>query len=174
MLHLPMYASHFASQPHSTGSHGLPSTKELQQYIESAWQQGYDPAGREHFEGRLVHRQKWIGTTELYVVFTYLGVKVRIIDFPKNSADGAHINLIRWVTRYFDQDPSDLQEKSPETPRKRMATFDMLMDSKGEACKQSQRQPLFLQHQGHSRVVIGVEKGMTEADTTLLLFDPAV
>lgn len=189
LRHVPAFASHlasaasFAEEGRAVDGVALPTMKQLQQCIESAWDEGYDPAGRAHFDGRLVHRRKWIGTTELFVLFTYLGLPARIVDFPKSSdalggsssSGRAHLNMIRWVTRYFDQASTEqASSKSPETPRKRMAAFDVLMGSKGEACKLGHRQPLFLQHQGHSRVVVGVEKGKSEAETTLLLFDPAM
>lgn len=44
------------------------------------------------------------------------------------------------------------------------------MESKGSPVQKTHKQPLYLQHQGHSRTVIGVDVG--KGGEWLLLFDP--
>lgn len=182
MRQLPQYQSHLSQLSDAFSSAQaapLPSIKDLQHVIESAWAAGYDPASCETFEGRIVNKRKWIGTTELYTIFTYLGIRVRIVDFPDESRHtDASTNVLRWVKEYFKREPtdSDPQPKSPDVPRKRSAggAFDLLMRSGGSSCKQTTKQPLFLQHQGHSRVIIGIELGKQDSDVGLLMFDPAM
>jgi hypothetical protein len=36
---------------------------------------GYDPPGAQHFKHKLRGSRKWIGTTEIYTAFTYLGIR---------------------------------------------------------------------------------------------------
>jgi hypothetical protein len=45
------------------------------------------------------------------------------------------------------------------------------MASKGSAIKYSSKQPLYLQHQGHSRTVVGIE--VSKSGSWLLIYDPA-
>lgn len=54
---------------------GLPGIKEMQEVIEKAWKEGFDPDGAAHFGGKLVGKRKWIGTTEVYVLMTSLGIR---------------------------------------------------------------------------------------------------
>lgn len=46
------------------------------------------------------------------------------------------------------------------------------MASKGSPVKLTSKQPLYLQHQGHSRTVVGVDVASNGGDAWLLLFDP--
>ena len=56
------------------------------------------------------------------------------------------------------------------------SAFDVLMRSgendtgRGEAVRQTRKLPLILQHNGHSRTIVGYEE--TQRGTYLLLFDP--
>lgn len=71
----------------------VPSIREFQDLIEAAWKEGeycpccssdpstdlsnvgYDPPGAQHFKHKLCGSRKWIGTTEIYTAFTYLGIR---------------------------------------------------------------------------------------------------
>lgn len=159
---LPQFARRLPNASADASLTPIPSLFQFQEILESAWSQSYDPLGAEHFGGRLTGRRKWVGTTELYTAFTFLGVPVQILDFPEASgANGMHTSLIKWVREYF---------------RSRQAcdgdAFATMMKTRGEACIQSTKQPLFLQHQGHSRVIVGIEEGRT--DPSLLVFDPSL
>lgn len=54
----------------------LPSIQTCQMIIENAWKLGFDPEGCQQFSGQLVGKKKWIGTTEAYVAFTSLGIRL--------------------------------------------------------------------------------------------------
>lgn len=53
----------------------IPSILQLQNIAEMAWSFGFDPAGSRHFGGKLVNSRKWIGTSEVYTMFTWLGIR---------------------------------------------------------------------------------------------------
>lgn len=53
----------------------IPSIGELQQIAEVAWEAGFDEEGRKHFQGKLVGSRRWIGTSEVYTMFTWLGIR---------------------------------------------------------------------------------------------------
>ena len=90
-----------------------------------------------------------------------------VIDFPKaNGSDGMHTALVKWVCAYFDVDPPAQDTPSNDT------AFSKLMQSKGSPIRIAEdRYPLYLQHQGHSRTIVGVEVTKS-GQLNLLLFDP--
>ncbi|KAI9446654.1 peptidase family C78-domain-containing protein [Lactarius indigo] len=116
-----------------------PSVNSLKVLIEEAWRHGFDPEGAEGLKGKLVGHKKWIGTAELYVAFTYRGIPCQLADF-----DTAHRKvgpLLDWIRRYFDANSRDHQASPQEWWRG--ATPVVVTD----------RMPLILQYQGHSRTI---------------------
>lgn len=53
----------------------LPTIQELQEIAEKAWKRGFDPDGLKHFKGKLIGSKRWIGTSEVYTMFTWLGIR---------------------------------------------------------------------------------------------------
>ena len=124
---------------------GLPSVASLQQFIEKAWKSGFDVAGAEQLGGKLTGTRKWIGSTEIAALLRSFHIKTKIVDFHQPTGAGnTHPAMFEWIQKYF----------------KNNATGSSL--------------PLYLQHQGHSRLCIGYEEH-TSADNPLhlLLFDPS-
>jgi hypothetical protein len=158
MRHLPVYSS--LSKPGHLAP--IPTIKELQALLELAWAAGYDPKGRKHYNGKIAGSRKWIGTTEIYTAFTYLGVSTKIYDFE--ASKDTQNQILKWVRAYFRDEQDGKLDKS-------MGAINVLMASNGGRCSQGSRQPLLLQHRGHSRVIIGIEDGAKE--TSLLVFDPS-
>ncbi|SCV67374.1 BQ2448_6020 [Microbotryum intermedium] len=191
LRHLPEYDTSTNSTSTSTP---IPSILELQGVVEDAWKAGHDPLGATHFKGKLRGSKKWIGPTEVYTAFTALRIRCdrhpltapirptssnftfdfphssRIVDFPKlpQSKDAITPSLIRWIIAYFtDTLPASHSSNSKSDTQVRASpsssgSFSLIMTGK---------QPLFLQHQGHSRTVVGIEYD-DEGDGNLLLFDP--
>ena len=119
----------------------MPSISKLQKLIEDAWQEGFDKMGYEQLGGRLVNTRKWIGSTEIFTFLSYCGIDCEIVDFHR---------------------PSSGDGSHP-------AMFQWLLNyfrgGGGAAC------PVYLQHQGHSRTVLGVETA--GAAVKLLVLDPS-
>lgn len=51
-----------------------PGVRRVQGWIEEAWSAGYDREGCNQLRGKVLGTRKWIGTTDLYSMFSYLGV----------------------------------------------------------------------------------------------------
>ncbi|KAM6893372.1 zinc finger-containing ubiquitin peptidase 1 [Xenentodon cancila] len=140
--------------PYSTHLQGtaVPCIPRLQTMIEEAWKEGLDPQGASHFNQQLQGTRSWIGATEIYVLLTSLGISARIMDFHKSTGPaGTHPLLFDWIRQYFSQ--SNGSSRLP--PR----------------LIQTGLPPLYLQHQGHSRSVVGLEQRKNGV-LCLLLFDP--
>uniref|UniRef100_A0A3B5KRP6 Zinc finger-containing ubiquitin peptidase 1 n=1 Tax=Xiphophorus couchianus TaxID=32473 RepID=A0A3B5KRP6_9TELE len=130
----------------------IPSIPRVQRMIEEAWKEGLDPQGASHFSKRLQRTQAWIGGTEIYVLLTSLGISARIIDFHQpTGSKNTHPHLFDWVKQYFCQS----SKSSSLSPRLILTHLP----------------PLYLQHQGHSRTVVGLEQ-RKNGSLCLLLLDP--
>lgn len=84
----------------------------------------------------------------------------------------------KWIREYFSAPPHS--KSTSLNPKKRPVSgtdtssnnaLDTLMQSKGSPVRMSKKQPLYLQHEGHSRTVVGIASG-ADGDW-LLIFDPA-
>jgi hypothetical protein len=151
----------------------VPMLPAIQEWLEAAWSAGYDEEGRKQLSGSVFGTKKWIGTTECACFFRQFGVRLEIATFawapgtkavhmPKkmkqtnrdvkitSSSTAKHDNayppnqdLVGWVWNYF---------KTAKTSGTNYIA------------------PLYLQHAGHSRTIVGVEKNKDVV--TLLIFDP--
>ncbi|KAJ8923356.1 hypothetical protein NQ315_001914 [Exocentrus adspersus] len=122
----------------------VPSISRIQGLIEQAWAQGFDIQGSEQLGCRLVNTRKWIGATEVVTLLSFLRIKCQLVDFHRPTGPGgAHPELFNWVLRYFES------------------------SSGGEFTA-----PLYLQHQGHSRTIMGIEVHR-DGSLVLLVLDPS-
>ncbi|XP_076373401.1 zinc finger-containing ubiquitin peptidase 1-like isoform X2 [Tachypleus tridentatus] len=122
------------------GKTTIPSISKLQELIEGAWRKGFDIQGCEQLGGRLTKTRKWIGATEIVTFFSSFHIRCQLIDFH--------------------------QPTGPNGTHSEMFIWVKNYFSKEEDFKV----PLYLQHHGHSRTVIGVEEH-TDGSLQLLVFD---
>ncbi|GCC36181.1 zinc finger-containing ubiquitin peptidase 1 isoform X1 [Chiloscyllium punctatum] len=135
--------------------HGIaiPCIPKIQSMIEEAWKDGFDPQGAAHFKNKLQGTRAWIGATEIYSLLTSLRIKCQIVDFhhPTGPSD-THPRLFEWMWQFYSSGRDAglcLQSK-------------VIWTSKP---------PIYLQHQGHSRTIIGIEE-RKNGTLCLLIFDP--
>ncbi|POY73478.1 hypothetical protein BMF94_3415 [Rhodotorula taiwanensis] len=144
----------------------IPPIRWWQETIEAAWRQGFDPEGAAHFKFRLVNSRRWIGTTEIYTALSFLGIRTQIVDFPKTKGgSGTNQNLVNFILDYFRQ-PNFFGAGPPPPPRDvppvdtvPRSAFEVLTASRGTPVHRTGQHPLYLQHQGHSRTIVGIEIG---------------
>ncbi|KAM8952987.1 zinc finger-containing ubiquitin peptidase 1 [Pelodytes ibericus] len=128
----------------------IPCIPKIQCMIENAWKEGFDPQGASHFNSRLQGTKAWIGACEIYCLLTSLQLKSQILDFHKpSSSSGTHPLLFEWVLNYYSSD----------TP----------CGNGRVVC--TSRPAIYLQHQGHSRTIVGIEERKNKT-CCLLIFDP--
>ncbi|KAI9010446.1 peptidase family C78-domain-containing protein [Phycomyces nitens] len=74
----------------------------LQICLEKAWDQDYDTIGANLLNKCVYKTSKWIGTTEVHTIFTYLGIRTTILDFSEPSGPKQqHDLLLDWIQSYF-------------------------------------------------------------------------
>ncbi|XP_055981130.1 zinc finger-containing ubiquitin peptidase 1 [Sorex fumeus] len=127
----------------------VPCIPKIQSMIEDAWKEGFDPQGACQLNNKLQGTKAWIGACEVYTLLTSLRVKCRIVDFHKSTGPlGTHPRLFEWILNYYSSE----REGTPKV----VCTF---------------KPPIYLQHQGHSRTVVGIEERKNRT-LCLLIFDP--
>ncbi|XP_077018848.1 zinc finger-containing ubiquitin peptidase 1 [Tamandua tetradactyla] len=127
----------------------VPCIPKIQSMIEDAWKEGFDPQGATQLNNRLQGTKAWIGACEVYTLLTSLRVKCHIVDFHKSTGPlGTHPRLFEWILNYYSSE----EEGTPKV-----------------VC--TSKPPIYLQHQGHSRTVVGIEERKNRT-LCLLIFDP--
>ncbi|KAJ6488636.1 peptidase family C78-domain-containing protein [Mycena vitilis] len=146
-----------------------PSVRNLQQWIEDAWKDGFDPEGARQLRP-LLGSKKWIGTSDIQVAFTSRGIPSKLVDFDlKKNARGAQL-LTDWVVEYFSQAHGAVDTNNVVQNRRPKTINDVLIGATPVVV--TSRMPLILQHAGHSRTIVGYEVSKTGL-INLLVFDPS-
>lgn len=121
----------------------MPSIGKIQKLIEQAWSNGFDLMGKEQLGGVLFNTTKWIGASDVAAMFSFLKIKTELVDIVKSKNSNknlAHV-LYDYAYRYFETE-----------------------------CSQNKFvYPIFIQHDGHSRTIVGIENGKNK---NLIIFDP--
>mmetsp|Transcript_12933 Transcript_12933/g.23263 ORF Transcript_12933/g.23263 Transcript_12933/m.23263 type:complete len:440 (-) Transcript_12933:752-2071(-) len=158
-----------AVKKHLETKHGLsevPTLPEVQARIESAWKSGYDSESEAQL-GQLFGQTKWIGAMEVAALLRSLGIRALVIDFEIGNDLGSRRKMVEWIFSYFQ---SRCIGTKGFLSKPGACEICRLRDPRGK--KSRFIPPLFLQHPGHSRTVIGAEKSET-GDITLLILDPS-
>lgn len=133
------------------GSGVVPKISAIQKMMDYAHHQGWDPTGFREI-GSVSGSKKWIGAVDITALLRSFGLPAVLVDFEKKTKQGdSHDVLFQWVWNYFT---------------KRVAT-----KSKGHKYFAP---PIFFQHQGHSRTIIGILRNKRTEKYNLLVFDPSV
>eukprot|EP00026_Physarum_polycephalum_P002484 Phypoly_transcript_02491.p1 GENE.Phypoly_transcript_02491~~Phypoly_transcript_02491.p1 ORF type:complete len:555 (+),score=88.96 Phypoly_transcript_02491:25-1689(+) len=179
------------------GCNYVPSVQVLQMHLEEAWRKGFDKLGKEQL-GRVAGTGKWIGTTECAALLRSFSVRCEIFDFHCNcctknsntpnytpyylakSSDHvhSHLGLVEWVFKYFSQNELSHVSISGQAKSQNgnIASFlggDHPKEKSSSGKNAMPCGPLYFQHQGHSRTIIGAEKHKTGKYYVLVL-DPSV
>lgn len=147
-----------------------PGVRNLQKWIEEAWNKGFDEEGAKDLKYNLAGTRKWIGTAELYVAFVSRGIPCQLVDFPDVNDDAN--SVLTWIESYFTSSSPGNNHTSQAFQKSKVQT------TVGEALRGASpvvitnRMPIILQHDGHSRTIIGYER-LKSGSINLLCFDPS-
>eukprot|EP01112_Ceratiomyxa_fruticulosa_P012161 TRINITY_DN3355_c0_g1_i1.p1 TRINITY_DN3355_c0_g1~~TRINITY_DN3355_c0_g1_i1.p1 ORF type:complete len:464 (-),score=87.68 TRINITY_DN3355_c0_g1_i1:290-1627(-) len=158
----------------------VPTVKTLQYFLEEAWFHGFDPQGMRQLGHDIVDTKKWIGASDFATLCFFWSVNCTLVDFHckccssgstsgfypfekkgygknegkstggKNGHKHSHPALFSWVYQYFYHRTDNTDENNSS----------------------AHPLPIYLQHQGHSRTIIGVEKSKS-GELFLLILDPS-
>ncbi|XP_021762477.1 zinc finger with UFM1-specific peptidase domain protein-like [Chenopodium quinoa] len=174
------------------GSEYVPEIGSLQRWLEVAWQRGFDIVGSKFFKGEIYGSKKWIGTTECAALLCFFGLRAKIVDFDGkgNKRDVGRVDkpMDRFVARRdidAKEGPAKFGDGSTQNSKGYQALIDWVWSYFSEQKpKESQRRgvvvtnkmPLYFQHQGHSRTIIGIQakhQKNGQQQYNLLVLDPA-
>lgn len=175
------------------GGHGfVPDIPSLQRWLEIAWDKGFDTVGSSHFHNKVYGAKTWIGTTECVTLLRSFGLRARIVDFDSTESSGQQTKSGKRVCGPMDKylvktnSSCELSQEDAENMRGQQVLVDwvwnyftskrsdILHNSKNVTI--SDKTPLYFQHQGHSRTIVGIQrqKGYrgSQDQYNLLVLDP--
>lgn len=173
---IQMLIGHLLSRPNGKGGWpGLfggmvPNVMSLQAELQALWASGYDPEGRQHFGGSVLGTKRWIGTSEACVLLRGQSVRCNIVAFRSGTAEAvpgldclnaASAVMERCIRHFADGVDTAMQN--------------VLHGRCGVVM--SSQPPLYLQHDGHSRTVVGVQRRHESngaCSDFLLVLDPGL
>ncbi|KAL1565471.1 zinc finger-containing ubiquitin peptidase 1-like isoform X1 [Salvia divinorum] len=193
---IQMLSSHLIKQRQEAqqvlygGSGFVPNIESLQRWLELAWNKGFDPPGSDDFNQRVHGMKTWIGTTECAALLRSFGLRARIVDFSTRKAAGVSGPMDRFLSKGVDSSIAvSIGEKSYRDFGKgkghqvlaRWVWNYFSSSNTGESGNQpvvlSEKSPLYFQHDGHSRTIVGIqakpEKKNGMLQYNLLILDPS-
>uniref|UniRef100_A0A7S3L3G7 UFSP1/2/DUB catalytic domain-containing protein n=1 Tax=Amphora coffeiformis TaxID=265554 RepID=A0A7S3L3G7_9STRA len=152
----------------------IPSRPELESELEASWRAGFDQNGAQQFGGQMRGRRKWIGAVEVWSILTAAGVDACVVQFIRCAESRsllgpacAHYfaNVCPWCNTNYTTS-RDLAYSLLRPTRSK--------PSRNHTSCGCSRLPLYLQWEGHSVTIVGVEYDATsDKPTRLLILDPA-
>lgn len=136
-----------------------PGVRNLQQWIEDAWKQGYDAIGAKELGNKLVGTKKFIGTADIYIAFSSRGIPCTLIDFNLKRSENGLGALTDWVVKYFSG------------PAKKQGTVTDVLRNASPVIA-TDKMPVILQFRGHSVTIVGFEVSKS-GEINFLVSDPA-
>ncbi|KAF0895378.1 hypothetical protein E2562_012408 [Oryza meyeriana var. granulata] len=182
------------------GAGFVPDIPSLQRWLEIAWDNNFDTLGSSHFHNKVYGAKKWIGTTECAALLRSFGLRARVVDFDSTessdlpSKNGKHVPkqvrgpmdkfVIKNVTPRSTS--SELCREDAENMRGQQVLVDWIWNyfasKRSDKLDNSRRvfvsdkTPLYFQHQGHSRTIVGIQKQNGQCGNqerfALLILDP--
>lgn len=170
------------------GTGHLPPVPRLQEWLDRAWQAGFDPEGAEQLEGSVAHSKKLIGATECATLLRSFGVRAFVCSFasPAVPAEELERRRLQAAAAASADNAAHPERKKLKQPQ-HVPAFEPCVELL-QFCWDyfARRQPtravceaapfcppLYLQHEGHSRTVVAAERDRCTGSISLLLFDPA-
>lgn len=200
---IQMLSSHLLRQRLETrevlfgGCGFVPDIPSLQRWLEIAWDKGFDTVGSSYFDSKIYGVKKWIGTTECVTVLRSFGLRARIVDFDSTesaSLQGKSGKRVRGpMDKYLvktnscpNSSSGELSQEDAENMRGQQVLVDWVWNyfksnssgafNNAKNVMISDKTPLYFQHQGHSRTIVGIQKQKGNRGSqdryNLLVLDP--
>lgn len=160
----------------------VPNIEGIQYLIDQAWKDGkcegdedyalwlltmvtgIDRSGAAQLEHEIVNTEKWIGATEVYALLTYLGIRCKILDFDSASIPGDDSRVAEFANGLLDC----VQDYFVSGTNLSTSTS----DNGSNTVHMTNKAPIYIQHEGHSRTIVGIEVINQGEKRNLLVFDP--
>ncbi|XP_019179867.1 PREDICTED: zinc finger with UFM1-specific peptidase domain protein-like isoform X3 [Ipomoea nil] len=167
------------------GSGFVPDIPSLQRWLEIAWEQGFDMDGSKDFDQEIYGKRNWIGTTECATLFRSFGLRARIVDFcSKTIAPKVYGPMDKYVSKWKNNVSDPVSFTHDANVKGQEVLIDWVWNYFSDPkCTRSDNRhvlvslkaPLYFQHQGHSRTIVGIQKKLQKNGSkqyNLLILDP--
>ncbi|KFK27748.1 hypothetical protein AALP_AA8G424000 [Arabis alpina] len=184
-------------------SNFVPDIPSLQRWLEIAWNKGFDVAGGLQFDNHICGSKRWIGTTECAALLRSFGVKARIVDFAPKKSQSLYLSvpgsaiapkitprgpMDRYVTKKgangtkkpVDDSHGSISSRTSKGVILMEWVWNYFLDNRlnvSSGVHITRKGPLYFQHEGHSRTIVGIQRRLQGATFTpqynLLILDPA-
>ena len=171
--HLKPNHSFFQVVPRRLQNTTIPSLRQIQSALEQSWKAGFDPNGAEHYRYKVLGRNSKIGAVEVSSVMSYWGLDSTVVQFIKCRK--SRELLPKFLKAYFSKCLgkegcpfcSSGSSMSSNACAEELLQFASIPHNlRVEKTCNCPLLPLYLQWEGHSVSIIGVE-----GDSSLLVFD---
>lgn len=175
----------------------VPDIPSLQRWLEIAWEKGFDTVGSSHFDNKIYGVKKWIGASECVTLLRSFGLRARVVDFDSTESSSLQSTSRKRVCGPMDKyltktnsspksSSGELSQEDAENMRGQQVLVDWVWNYFNSKCSGtlnnsknvmiSDKTPLYFQHQGHSRTIIGIQKQKGNRGSqdryNLLVLDP--
>ncbi|GKY97582.1 hypothetical protein MPSEU_000716700 [Mayamaea pseudoterrestris] len=153
----------------------IPTLLNVQHLMEQAWLDGWDRNGAKHYQGMLAHKKVWIGAVEVASAMGCLHIDATVVQFIQCSASRSLLGPFCY--NYFRKRAGCnicLSRSSRQCAVETLRTTESRDDhSIGVACSCScSVLPLYLQWEGHSVTIVGVELNREMLVSHFIVLDP--
>ena len=182
-----LYNQHISETNENVGIK-LPSIRQIQSSMEHMWKEGYDQKGAKHYRSKLVGKRSYVGAVEVCTYLTFQRVDSTVVQFL--SCHESRSLLGKFVIRYFESrfrdrhcmllnevgsrilvnDIMEEIERDGDPVQQNKDDKSSFEQDRGGSCVPSIA-PIYLQWEGHSVTIIGVEI-LNDHSFNLLLLDP--
>lgn len=166
------------------GSGFVPNIESLQRWLELAWAKGFDTVGSDDFDQKVYGTRNWIGTTECAALLRSFGLRARIVDFSSRKTTRAYGPMDMFLSKgKLDLSSSEKESFLSDKVKGHQVLAQWIwnyfsssnVDKSGNHVVLSEKSPLYFQHDGHSRTIVGIQakphkNGMQQYN--LLILDP--
>jgi hypothetical protein len=149
----------------------IPNVRQIQNALEQAWKEGYDPRGARHYKYKISGMTSKIGAIEVSSVLAYWGLDSSVVQFV--TCKESRGLLSKFVQAYFSKalgkewcsfcQGRRVKSDAIAEQLLQFASSSLTID---ESCD-CPLLPLYLQWEGHSITAVG-----TEENGSWLVFDP--
>ena len=158
--------SYFHANPRRSNRTLIPTLKQMQIALEQSWKAGFDQRAANHYRHKIVGKTKWIGAAEVTSLLSYWGIDATLVQFV--ACRKSRMLLPSYVKAYFSKQlgrrgcPFCCSSDSSMTSTAKAEELRHLVETSGGARKGETQcdcpcLPLYLQWEGHSVTLVGIE-----------------
>jgi hypothetical protein len=176
--HLPASHAYYHSVPRRSHTTTIPSLGQLQRGLEQSWKAGFDPRGAQHYRCKIEGKDAKIGAIEVASLLSFWGVDATVVQFVKCAA--SRLLLSKFVKAYFSKklgkEGCSFCHPLAMTNVARVDELLQFAEAEHDVPLETQCDcpclPLYLQWEGHSVTIAGIETTTLSPDARLLVLDP--